>query len=45
MSHSQVAVSVEEAVKAKLDEYLSQNEEQYFGEFAVIIEELKMQVR
>ena len=41
----QVAVSVEEAVKAKLDEYLSQNEEQYLGEFSGIIEELKMQVR
>jgi hypothetical protein len=41
----QVAVSVEEAVKAKLDEYMSQNEEQYLGEFSGIIEELKMQVR
>jgi hypothetical protein len=41
----QVAVSVEEAVKAKLDEYLSQNEEQYLGEFSGIIEELTMQVR
>jgi len=41
----QVAVSVEEAVKAKLDEYLLQNEEQYLGEFSGIIEELKMQVR
>jgi len=43
--HSQVAVSVEEAVKAKLDEYLSQHEEQYVNEFSGIIEELKMQVR
>ena len=41
----QVAVSVEEAVKAKLEEYMSQNEEQYLGEFSGIIEELKMQVR
>lgn len=41
----QVAVSVEEAVKAKLEEYMSRNEEQYLGEFSGIIEELKMQVR
>ena len=41
----QVAVSVEEAVKAKLEEYMSQNEEQYLGEFSGIIEELKMQVQ
>lgn len=41
----QVAVSVEEAVKAKLDEYLSQHEEQYANDFSGIIEELKMQVR
>jgi hypothetical protein len=40
----QVAVSVEEAVKAKLDEYMSQHEEQYANEFSGIIEELKMQV-
>ncbi len=41
----QVAVSVEEAVKAKLEEYMSQHEEQYVNEFSGIIEELKMQVR
>jgi hypothetical protein len=41
----QVAVSVEEAVKAKLDEYLPQQEEQYAKDFSGIIEELKMQVR
>jgi hypothetical protein len=41
----QVAVSVEEAVKAKLDEYLPQHEEQYANDFSGIIEELKMQVQ
>jgi hypothetical protein len=41
----QVAVSVDEAVKAKLDEYLTQNEEQYANEFSGIIEELKMQIQ
>jgi hypothetical protein len=41
----QVAVSVEEAVKAKLDEYLPQHEEQYVNDFSGIIEELKMQIK
>jgi len=37
----QMKVSVDEAVKARLSDYLSEHEEQYSGEFAGIIEELK----
>jgi hypothetical protein len=40
----QVSMSVDEAVKARLGEYLSEHEEQYGREFSDIIEELKMQV-
>ena len=41
----QMAVTVDEAVKAKMDEFLSEHEEQYINEFAGIIEELKIQIR
>ena len=40
----QMAVTVDEAVKAKMDEFLSEHEEQYANEFAGIIEELKIQI-
>jgi hypothetical protein len=41
----QMAVTVDEAVKAKMDEFLSEHEEQYTNEFSVIIEELKIQIK
>jgi len=41
----QMAVTVDEAVKAKMDEFLSEHEEQYTNEFAGIIEELKIQIK
>jgi len=41
----QMAVTVDEAVKAKMDEFLSEHEEKYANEFAGIIEELKIQIR
>ena len=41
----QMAVTVDEAVKAKMDEFLSEHEEQYTNEFSGIIEELKMQIK
>ncbi len=41
----QIALSVEDAVKAKLEEFLPQHEEQYLNEFTNILEELKMQIR
>jgi hypothetical protein len=40
-----MAVTVDEAVKAKMDEFLSEHEEQFINEFASIIEELKIQIR
>ncbi len=41
----QIALSVEDAVKARLEEFLPQHEEQYSNEFANILEELKLQVK
>lgn len=41
----QIALSVEDAVKAKLEEFLPQHEEQYSNEFTNILEELKLQVK
>ena len=41
----QVALSVDEAVKARLGEYLSEQEKQYNGEFSEIIAELQDQVK
>jgi len=41
----QMAVTVDEAVKAKMDEFLSEHEEQYANEFAGVIEELKIQIK
>jgi hypothetical protein len=40
----QMALSVDEAVKARLAEYLSEHEEQYSQEFSGLIEELKMHI-
>jgi hypothetical protein len=41
----QMAVTVDEAVKAKMDEFLSEHEEQYTNEFSSIMEELKIQTK
>jgi len=41
----QMSLSVDEAVKARLAEYLSEHEEEYSREFIGLIEDLKMQIR
>lgn len=41
----QIALSVEDAVNAKLEEFLPQHEQQYLDEFTNILEELKIQVK
>ncbi len=40
----QMAVSVDEAVKTRLAEYLAEHEEEYSQEFAALIEELKAEI-